>query len=246
MKLHIQPVAALLPLFLLSLPALAWTPPSNLLISASPYGMPIDVNNMQRTAHAMENASRDPNGKGASKGGSSGGPDAKKKGKEIKEVVKAMNEYEALSNTDGSLEPNYQPPGAPQIPSACMENKQCRPCFEKAQAGLNKSRINLEKVRAHYAYTHRFTDLGKKVITSAGAAGGGIAAVGATQENIEIDEVLANFDKVVRDKNKELLGYLQGNLQELGKCEAEFYKNDDWYNRFGFMYYQFMISQYSY
>lgn len=154
--------------------------------------------------------------------------------------------YKELSQSDTTYGPNYIAPGSPSVPSKCMEDDKCLPCFEKAHAGLNKSRMNLEKVRARYNFTHRFTKLGQSVLTSAGAAGGGISALGATHENIKIDKALADFDDVVKAKNKELLAKLEGNLKEISACEAQFYKNDDWYNRYGFTYYQFMLSSYGY
>lgn len=158
----------------------------------------------------------------------------------------ALADYKELSEGDKQYSPNYTPPGAPSVPSKCVENADCVPCYEKAYAGLNKSRINLEKVRARYNFTHRFTKLGQTVLTNAGAAGGGIAALGASAENIKIDRALADFDQVVKNKNQELLAKLQTDLQAISVCENKYYKNDDWYNRYGFIYYQFMLSSYSY
>src|SRR3546814_1071411 len=60
----------------------------------------------------------------------------------------ALASYKELSESDKTYAPNYTPPGAPSVPSKCMENADCVPCYEKAYAGLNKSRTNLEKVRA--------------------------------------------------------------------------------------------------
>jgi len=168
-------------------------------------------------------------------------------GKTAADIAKdALKSFRELSEGDKTLSPNYAPPGAPSVPSKCMENKDCKPCFEKAHAGLNKTRTHLEKVRGRYKYTHRFTKLGQQVLTAAGAAGGGIAALGASAENIKVDKALDDFDNVVKAKNKELLAKLEGNLKEISACEAKFYQNDDWYNRYGFTYYQFMLANYTY
>jgi hypothetical protein len=37
---------------------------------------------------------------------------------------------------------------------------------------------------------------------------------------------------------------MQTSLQALGKCEEEFFKERDWYNRFGYIYYSFMADRY--
>ena len=37
-----------------------------------------------------------------------------------------------------------------------------------------------------------------------------------------------------------MLAVLRQALQEVSDCEARFYRNPDWYTRFGFMYFEFM------
>ncbi len=158
----------------------------------------------------------------------------------------ASNLYGALNAQDARLEANYQPTGAPAVPSKCMEIKNCRPCFEKAQGEVNKRRIALEKVRAHYEFTHRLTTTGVAFMQGVANQAGGIASIGAQVEAQEIDKSLAEFDQVVRRKNTEILGNLEKNLREVAVCEAKFYKNDDWFDRYGFTYYQFMLAHYDY
>jgi hypothetical protein len=158
----------------------------------------------------------------------------------------ARKYYDTLTEGDKKLEADYQPPGAPSVPSRCMEDKACRPCFTEAYGSVNKTRKFLEQVRARYELTHKLTTQGKAFMQGVAGAGGGIAALGAQAEVEKVDGALANFDKIVRDKNTELLGRLEKNLREVGVCEAKYYKNDDWYERYGYMYYQFMLAHYAY
>jgi len=167
--------------------------------------------------------------------------------KSMLDLAKAFKDaYPALSKKDEAFEPDYQPPGAPSVPSKCMENEDCQPCYEKAYGAVNKTRINLERVRAHYALTHRITTQGTAFMQGVANVAGGAAALGAQVETAAVNSAVSDFDQVVRKKNNELLKKLEGNLKEVSACEARFYKNDDWYDRYGFMYQQFMISQYSY
>jgi len=166
--------------------------------------------------------------------------------KQDMDLTKMLDEYNNLSNTDKRLEPDYSPPGTPSVPSKCYENKACRPCYVDAYDKVNTTRKNLEKVRAHYNFTHRFTAKGIAFMQGVAAAAGGIAAMGAAAEADKVDESLKNFDQVVRNKNLELLEKLQSNLKEVAKCEAKFYKTEDWYDRYGYMYYQFMYAHYDY
>lgn len=160
--------------------------------------------------------------------------------------VKAQDYGKALSATDDRLSAKYTPPGAPGVPSKCMENKACRPCFTEAYAKVNKTRVSLEKVRAHYDYTHRFSASGIALMQSVAATAGGPAGIGAAVETNKVNGAVDEFDKVVANKNAELLARLQGNLKEVNRCEATYYKNDDWYDRYGYIYYQFMAAHYGY
>ena len=105
--------------------------------------------------------------------------------------------------------------------------------------------MNLEKVRAIYDYTHRFTSEGLDFMNGAAAAGGGIAQMGAAAETKKVNGALDEFDATVRSKNKELLGELQKGLQKMAVCEADYFDNDDWYMRYGEVYFQFMQARYS-
>ena len=166
--------------------------------------------------------------------------------KALDEMQKMGKNLETLSNDDKRMEPDYKPPGTPDVPSKCLENKACRPCYTEAYGKVNTTRKNLEKVRAKYEFTHRFTAQGIAYMQAAGNAGGGIAAMGAQDQVSKVNESLTGFDEVVRNKNTELLGKLEGNLREVSVCEAKYYKNNDWYDRYGYMYYQFMVAHYDY
>jgi hypothetical protein len=166
-------------------------------------------------------------------------------GKAYDAYSKYQDYYKSLTPTDEALKPNYNPAGAPDIPSHCMEDESCKVCYDDAQKAVNKSRIALEKLRAVNTYTQNFTKKGKDVLTAAGAAGGGPAGLAAVDENVKVDAALDGFNAAVKAKKAELLGGLEPRLKALGDCEKKYFNNDDWYNRYGFMYYQFMIANYA-
>ena len=56
----------------------------------------------------------------------------------FQKMAQLQDMYETLTKNDERMSPDYQPPGAPEVPSQCMENDDCRPCYEKGQAKLNK------------------------------------------------------------------------------------------------------------
>jgi hypothetical protein len=157
----------------------------------------------------------------------------------------ALEMYKTLTEIDESMSPNYEPPGAPDIPSQCMEDPECKICYGDAQAKMNKTRQGLEKLRGIALYTHKMATQGEAFMASAGQSGGTVSGLGAQTEIQKVDASVAEFDTAARSKREELIGKVKSNLQDISACEKKFYKNDDWYNRYGFMYYQFMIAQYS-
>ncbi|MDP3856604.1 MAG: hypothetical protein Q8Q73_02465 [Stagnimonas sp.] len=171
-------------------------------------------------------------------GGKAGGKGPAKGGGQAKD-------YDWLTPQDAAMAPQ-NPPGAPQLPSKCMEQDDCKMCFDEARAGMDKTRLNLEKVRGIYSYTHKFTSAGIAFMQGVANQAGGVASLGAQVETVKVNGALDDFDATVAAKNIELLEVLKGNLMEVAACEAEYYKNDDWFDRYGFTYYQFMQANYSY
>lgn len=152
--------------------------------------------------------------------------------------------YEALTAADQRLEPDYQPAGAPEVPSQCIEDDACRPCYEKGQDKLNSGRKGLEQLRAIYDYTHKFAKQGEEFMQGVGSMAGAPAALQAQVEVNKTEQALAGFDDAARAKRIEMTDRVNEGLHMLSQCEAQFYHTDDWYNRYGFIYYQFMLSHY--
>ena len=132
------------------------------------------------------------------------------------------------------------------MPTKCMETAGCRPCYANADGKINKTRSALEKVRAHYDFTHKFSTEGIALMTSVAATAGGPAGIGAAVESRKVNAAVSAFDTAVRNKNAELLARLKGELMEVNTCEAKYYGSDDWYDRFGYMYFQFVSAHYGY
>ena len=154
--------------------------------------------------------------------------------------------FPPLTKLDASMDPDFNLPGAPVLPSKCADEDECLPCFEEANAAMDKQRVNLEKLRSIYDFTHRFTREGTEVLSAAGAAGGGVAQLGAVAEIHKVNDALDGFDETVRGKSTELLGKLDKGLKQMAHCEAEFVGDDTWYAHHGQVYLQFMKGHYSF
>lgn len=162
----------------------------------------------------------------------------------ITSAVELAQEYGLLHPSDQAAEPNYRPEGMPDVPSACAGNAACTECYTEAQGKLNQARRALERLRSIGAATKKRTD---KAIAlgdaGAGAIPGSVSALAWIKEKKGIEAELETFKGAYDNKYRELLRNLHDHLLAIGRCEEQL-GMQDWYNRYGFVYYQFMEERY--
>ncbi len=153
-----------------------------------------------------------------------------------------LDAYKALSDADKGYDPNYNPPGSPQVPSDCPDGGQ--PCFASAYEKLNRCRANLERLRAVRGVTEDFF---KASLSFGDDVSGihGVAGLAWQAERRKIEQSFKGFKTAYESKYRELMGKLQEALLDVSACEKSVYNESDWFNRYGFMYYQFMESRYA-
>lgn len=166
-------------------------------------------------------------------------------GELLQKVDKAKDsygEYKGLTDPDKTADPDYNPPGSPQVPSDCPEGGQA--CFAAAYEKLNRCRTNLERLRAVRIETEEFykasLSFGDDVSSIHGVAG-----LAWQAERRKIEASFKNFKGIYEKKYQELMSNLQQTLFDVSACEKEVYNESDWFNRYGFIYYQFMESRYA-
>lgn len=161
--------------------------------------------------------------------------DVVKKYKAIKELYEA---YTGLGDCINSV----PLPGAPRIPSFC-ETEDCGSCFTTARETLQKTRYTFEKLKTIYACTKNFTD---KAIAFGDNVSGvhGVSGLAWQRERIKIEKSVTDMQNAYDNKYVDLLEDLQNALVELNNCEAEF-GIPDWYDRFGYLYYDFIKFHYA-
>lgn len=149
--------------------------------------------------------------------------------------------WKPLSDMDQSIAEQMK--GGPKIPSRCAGDAACRACFQDAQNSLNTNRYALIKLGAIGKWTDTFTT--KSLAFGDNVSGvHGVAGIAWQAERQKIEASHANFGKQYSAKYHELIGYLENSLNKIGQCEARYFKNSDWYDRYGFMYYSYMADRY--
>ncbi len=133
------------------------------------------------------------------------------------------------------------PPGMPRIPSFC-ETADCGSCFTDARRELNHSRYTFERLKTIYKCTKTFTD---RAIAFGDNVSGvhGVSGLAWQSERVKIQKSVKDLQKTYDDKYRELLEAQKRALMALNECEAQ-YGIQDWYDRFGYMYYEFTAMNY--
>ncbi|MEM9721618.1 MAG: hypothetical protein AAGA10_20295 [Bacteroidota bacterium] len=172
---------------------------------------------------------------------------------QIEKLRKAQASYEAFSTAYSGLGDcisGAAPTNSPRIPSFCasdgsresiVESAECSDCFLDARSKFNDVRFTLARLETIYTCT-------KNMTTSAKAFGDSFSSatksgLGWASARRKIEESEKSMAKAYDDKYVDLMGDLQGALVEMSICEAKF-GLVDWYDRFGFVYYEFMVDRY--
>jgi len=128
------------------------------------------------------------------------------------------------------------------MPTSCRDNQECSSCYEGAISSLTTVRRSLAQLTCIYSNTKTF-------IESAIAFGDNASGVHAVSglawqaERVGIMESYDGLKEAYDKKYVELMESLEKNLQEIGQCENQ-YGYEDWYGRFGFIYYEMMKEKY--
>lgn len=148
-------------------------------------------------------------------------------------------DFTGLSSSDKALDRQSRG-GGPKIPSKCASSTDCQACFSKYQADFEHLRFSFAKLRAIGKWTEDFTTKSKAFGDDVSAVHG-VAGIAWQAERRKIEASYDAFGKIYDAKYEELMGDLETTLKGIGQCEAKHFGNDDWYDRYGYLYYSFMV-----
>jgi hypothetical protein len=133
--------------------------------------------------------------------------------------------------------------GEPRIPSFCYgQDNDCSSCFEEARENFNKTRYLFTQLATIYHCTKGFSEA---AIAFGDNVSGyhGVSGMAWQTQKRNIEKSVVELQKAYDNKYDEFVKSLHNNLIELSRCEAR-YGLDDWYDRFGYVYFEFMRDKY--
>jgi hypothetical protein len=156
--------------------------------------------------------------------------------------------WDAYKNL-GSCMNTAIPAGMPSVPTYCYEADRdesgegdCAKCFEQARASFNEVRYKFIKLAIIYRCTKSFADKSMAFGDDVSSVHG-VSGLAWQAEKRKIEESVERLKKSYDDKYIELLQRLQESMIDIAECEEQFGERD-WYDRFGFMFYEFMKEKY--
>jgi hypothetical protein len=142
----------------------------------------------------------------------------------------------------GECTPDFTQPASALIPSSCESTAGCDACYEAALNGFNADRRTLARMMCIFMNTKNFNDKAIAFGNSMASLPGGVG-MGWIPAKKQIDQSFTKFKATYDRKSRELLESLQKNMMKIDQCENSFGLKD-WYQRFGFMYFEFMQQKY--
>jgi hypothetical protein len=151
--------------------------------------------------------------------------------------------YDGMQNfSPGECAPDFSTGAGAMMPSTCAGNSACSQCFERAVGELNFVRRILGRLSCIYNNTKNFT---QSAISFGDNVSGIHGVTGLSWQNAR-GGIVAEYNKFKQtydNKYRDLMGSLQRALMAIDGCERE-YGLTDWYQRFGFIYFEFMKDKY--
>lgn len=165
----------------------------------------------------------------------------------LESAVNLYNSYKGLSSCISST----PPAGQPRIPSFCSppstnseigDDNTCAGCFSNAREEFNNVRYLFEQLATIYKCTKSFSNAALSFGDNASGVHG-VAGLAWQNERRNIEKSILDLEKAYDKKYAELLQSLSAAMYKLSECEAK-YGVEDWFDRFGYMYFEFIKDKY--
>jgi ribosomal protein L29 len=155
-------------------------------------------------------------------------------------AIDLYNASQALDNNE--CVPDFTTDASAMMPTGCADNAGCQSCYQSAISRMNTVRKSLARLSCINSNTKAFVE----AAIAFGDNVSGIHGVMGLAWQHERQGIRASYEKFKDTYDKkyvDLINSLQTALQEINRCEAQ-YGIRDWYQKFGFIYFEMMKEKY--
>jgi hypothetical protein len=166
------------------------------------------------------------------------GYDAYQKGQDL------MDQWESLDAREADCGSNYQADAGPTVPSQCAESEDCMRCYGDAVRAIDFNRFYIERARCITAANVRMANSAMAFGDSSSGVHGVMGLSWSLGGKPQIEQAVADLKRTYTRKANDYLFEIDRSMKKLGQCEAEHFGERDWYQRYGWLYVNFMRSKY--
>jgi hypothetical protein len=153
-------------------------------------------------------------------------------------------DYKPLDDGDPQYDPNGNE-GENEIPSGCAEaNSTCAQCVRQAEENIQ---FNRSYLHIAWSISHSTLDYANKRIAFGDTVSGIHGAMALSWQlagKPQIEEAMESLRKTYGKKYRDYVRNIENSLRRMADCEAENYSIRDLYQRFGFLYLEFIKARY--
>lgn len=156
--------------------------------------------------------------------------------------------FTALTDLDRTLQDQIRDDrSGPEVPTSCGQGSAsptCAECYARAYGEVNFTRNTLERLRTIVARTLAFIRNAEGFGDSVSGIHG-VSGLSWQYAKADVEKAKGDFVRTSRAKYEGLVQNMRRALDMVATCERENFNNPDWYNRYGFMYFNFVKDAYA-
>jgi hypothetical protein len=158
----------------------------------------------------------------------------------LQDAAELYNAMQVLDQNECT--PDFSQDASALMPSSCTGDQGCTDCYGEALEKLDANRRGLARMLCIYNNTKTFKDRAITFGNNLSSIGGGVG-FGWQKAKRDIEMSYENFKQSYDRKYADFMTALQRSLAMVSECEAR-YGIRDWYQKFGFMYFEFLQQKY--
>lgn len=152
--------------------------------------------------------------------------------------------YEDFENLDlTECSPDFSNNVSNSMVATCGANEECKECYKTAMKSMNFYRKQLGRLNCIYNNTVNFSN---RAIAFGDTYSGFHAMSGVAWQKQKTD-ILKSLDKLKITYDTKYTEFIKGlatSLRSFDTCEQQFGGNGNWYQKVGFIYFEFMKDKY--
>lgn len=163
-------------------------------------------------------------------------------------IQQLTDTFTALTDLDHELQGHIRDDhSGPEVPTSCGQGSaspNCAECYSRAYREVNFTRNTLERLRTIVARTLNYIRNAEGLGDSVSGIHG-VSGLSWQYAKADVEKGKADFIRTSQAKYEALVANMRRALDMVAQCERDNFHNPDWYNRYGFMYYNFVKDAYA-